>query len=502
MGRACLIDEIVQKHLSRLLSARTQVEVGLVLGRLSVGNKDMVLSLARIPPISAENSEKAVQAGSKKTNNQTSGLAVILTDSDWLVEHGRQVSSMLPGGLDVVGVYALAPETAFKSELLSLVAAVRALAAMSAEYRMTPASTSMSGGMSAEPHLLLHVDSKTSKYSVRHCQVDLQCGARVAGDGTHPAEYKFGSAVNSFHHLTCQYQVDVQIPVPVAPGSSLRNHFKSALNLEDSRLLASEVVYNGRLLPPSETLSALLGPPGASECVDICSPLSGASVVPPLTKPQPNISQPCQGVVRVRGVVSAHAYVHTREAGDRVQELIKQDIHSSLRARLALLAEDADREDDELEDSAETDENISPNLSRHPLSVSKRGASPLTEITQMDVVSLPVRVQLPWLGGICLYDHLMPGETAQDACERLQELLGESNASITVDVKDKVEFLENESNKCQDEDLILKSIANMKDIEDKVAPKKKPTDLCTLLGVYGAVAMIGAVLSYAATFLF
>jgi olfactory receptor-like protein len=41
---------------------------------------------------------------------ETRSLGTILDDRDWIVEHARQVCLMLPGGVDVLGLYAFAAD--------------------------------------------------------------------------------------------------------------------------------------------------------------------------------------------------------------------------------------------------------------------------------------------------------------------------------------------------------------------------------------------------------
>ena len=75
---------------------------GLVLGHFS-GKELMVVHLARTPP---EESEAEAEENEPKSLSQV--------DPGWLAEHVKQVRAMLPGGLDVQGLFFVTDEDVYQ----------------------------------------------------------------------------------------------------------------------------------------------------------------------------------------------------------------------------------------------------------------------------------------------------------------------------------------------------------------------------------------------------
>jgi hypothetical protein len=127
---------------------------------LGVGNRDFIFSLAKTPSgeedvasttLSAQSGAKG--KGKKAPPGATKTLAL---DIDWMESHAQQVSRMLPGGIDVVGVYVVASEPSFKASTVQLTEAVRAIAksAMADSHgRLDP---------DKQP-LLLHIDPTNTR---------------------------------------------------------------------------------------------------------------------------------------------------------------------------------------------------------------------------------------------------------------------------------------------------------------------------------------------------
>ena len=111
------------------------------------------------------------------------------------------------------------------------------------------------------------------------------------------------------------------------------------------------------------------------------------------------------GRATLRGAVSARAYAYGRESVARAVAHLKSDIIASLRARLDLLVDEAERDD------GDTANGVSPR--------------PLAEGAPRNAaeVRLPRRAWVRWREGCAVCDYLVDGETAADVVERCEEVL-------------------------------------------------------------------------------
>mmetsp|Transcript_18803 Transcript_18803/g.41150 ORF Transcript_18803/g.41150 Transcript_18803/m.41150 type:complete len:504 (-) Transcript_18803:99-1610(-) len=419
MGRSCLIEEDhVASYVKGLIQTRVATEVGILIGRLGVGNRDFIFSLAKTPTAEGDAEDVPTTTGAKGKGKKTSAGATksLAVDADWMGEHAQQVSRMLPGGIDVVGVYVVASEQNYKSSVVKLTEAIRAVAK----------STNDDGQADADDKpLLLHIDPTNSRYSVRHVDI----GAK--GDGLNPTEYKFGQTMTMFHCLECVYPVDIQT-ITLEADSSLRSLLSNALLKEIARVRASEVLLDGSLLPEEDLVcnTPAMGAANSPGCVhvDLLTPFEGSNYRGDRL-PANGKGQSYKGMCSIQGAVVARAYVHGRESCSRAAAMIKEDICVSLRARLALLSDEADRAEEDAED-AEAGEGAAGGAggSGHPLA---EGVAPPPKPIEL---KLPKRVLLPWLGQLHVGDYLMPEETPLDAIDRCVELLGLSDPRGADDV--------------------------------------------------------------------
>ncbi|XP_073242041.1 protein odr-4 homolog [Porites lutea] len=92
MGRTIIIEERVGDHISSLYGSY-KCQIGLVIGQISP-QRDYIIHLARTPE----------QSDAESTPSTLEEI-----ENNWINEHARQVSRMLTGGLDVIGVFAFGP---------------------------------------------------------------------------------------------------------------------------------------------------------------------------------------------------------------------------------------------------------------------------------------------------------------------------------------------------------------------------------------------------------
>uniref|UniRef100_A0A3Q4G283 Protein odr-4 homolog n=1 Tax=Neolamprologus brichardi TaxID=32507 RepID=A0A3Q4G283_NEOBR len=87
MGRGYIVQDDVEGYLSKLCEQKADPVTGLLIGQSST-QRDYVVMAIRTP-------QKEESAAAARNS----------VDKEWVTEHARQVSRMLPGGLSVVGVF-------------------------------------------------------------------------------------------------------------------------------------------------------------------------------------------------------------------------------------------------------------------------------------------------------------------------------------------------------------------------------------------------------------
>ncbi|KAI8778717.1 protein odr-4, partial [Biomphalaria glabrata] len=122
MVRLTIADENVEKYLENLLRENKWF-IGVIIGQLTA-QRNFVVHLTRTPDpvedeVSEENGED--ESGDAATRNVTKKPDLVRPnsldklDEKWVYTHAKQVSRMLPGGLNVIGLFALAPSLMLKT---------------------------------------------------------------------------------------------------------------------------------------------------------------------------------------------------------------------------------------------------------------------------------------------------------------------------------------------------------------------------------------------------
>ncbi|KAG7235750.1 hypothetical protein INR49_002252 [Caranx melampygus] len=139
MGRGYIVEDAVEGYLSELCQQQAGPVTGLLIGQSSA-QKDFVIL--------------ATQTPQREESTAATGKSV---DKDWVTEHARQVSRMLPGGLSVLGVFIISDADG-KETLMTvrqLVFAVENL--ISSEHLWSPTDDDVTDCVT------LHVNPKTRK---------------------------------------------------------------------------------------------------------------------------------------------------------------------------------------------------------------------------------------------------------------------------------------------------------------------------------------------------
>eukprot|EP00879_Flechtneria_rotunda_P021771 GHRR01022957.1.p1 GENE.GHRR01022957.1~~GHRR01022957.1.p1 ORF type:complete len:492 (+),score=177.26 GHRR01022957.1:381-1856(+) len=377
MVKTVQADYSISDYFDGLLKQRVQAQVGLLVGKSSVGSRDIALGVIPTPTqedqqvltLHTGNAASSQKKGTAKVKPSEPAVSIDL-EAEWVAEHALQVSRMLPGGVSVLGLYLFAPASGLTSAAVHLCSALANIAAdsesSSSNVALTAAVVSAAKGITAATAaahrttaaarntgelLLLHVDSTSRKFTVRSCQPS---SASDAASTLIPCELKFGPSLSSLVCLRCSHSFDCSVPVS-SDGASMQQLLQKAAATEAARVLSAVAVVNGQMASGSTQAVAdlITNNTGSTEqqvIVDLCCLPSSTYL---LLAPQNAVSlthnnsinssstSACAGYSRLQGTIEAIAYVHRRDSVSKAVSEIKHDAVSSLSARLQLLAEEA-----------------------------------------------------------------------------------------------------------------------------------------------------------------
>ncbi|KAH6948093.1 hypothetical protein HPB50_022818 [Hyalomma asiaticum] len=106
MGRTVAYDDHVQKLINELVQVKNALTVGVIIGQ-STQQRDIVVHIANTPK---KDDEESQEEGDVKLPHKSVGGQGDIEEA-WICQHAKQVTRMLPGGMDVLGLFAVgAPE--------------------------------------------------------------------------------------------------------------------------------------------------------------------------------------------------------------------------------------------------------------------------------------------------------------------------------------------------------------------------------------------------------
>ncbi|MEW5297374.1 MAG: hypothetical protein WDW36_000587 [Sanguina aurantia] len=149
---------------------------------------EAVLQTSVEPTVPTANSKTTKQNAQSKGHPAAATSLTCVLDGEWLVEHARQVSASLPGGLDILGFYVSCPDKVYASIQQRLCCALADLAEV--------LKATDTGGALNEL-LLLHVDTSTQKATMRSLSGSSQVSALK------PVEIKHAPILSNLVLLRC-----------------------------------------------------------------------------------------------------------------------------------------------------------------------------------------------------------------------------------------------------------------------------------------------------------
>uniref|UniRef100_A0A3Q2SNY6 Protein odr-4 homolog n=1 Tax=Fundulus heteroclitus TaxID=8078 RepID=A0A3Q2SNY6_FUNHE len=313
MGRSYIVEDDVEEYLSKLCSQPAGPVTGLLIGQSSV-QRDFVVMATRTP----QNDESAAAGTSEY--------------KEWVSEHARQVSRMLPGGLSVLGVFIVSESDAKDTltTLRQLVFSVENL--ISSEQLWTPAEDDVTDCVT------LHINPKTRKTVCR--TFDVKDPKSVAK----PADWKYQSGVcSSWATVSCWLSIDLLVPLP--DTSCL---FQEELKVWAQQIERGVCVIDGKKLPEDSEIKT------GQVKKNVRQTYTAQLLIAPEVQTVTDVVQRCGGCVSVRGAIHSRAFLHSNKPKAKLAE--KRDIISTVATRVHMLLEEPSTQNEQNKGRKQTEQ--------------------------------------------------------------------------------------------------------------------------------------------------
>ncbi|KAK4341996.1 hypothetical protein RND71_037812 [Anisodus tanguticus] len=383
---------------NRLSKSGLPSQIGLVIGNLSWKlDRGFIFDLIPTPPNDDGEPACSIIGGvkddrkkSSKGKSQTDSSALFI-DKDWVAEHARQVGRMLLGGMKVVGIYAWTNESSFKNSTITLCQAAKAVA------EATPLLE-----VDWDERLLLHIGYSPLKWTCRNCSL----ASNITSGSLRPCDFKMGKILSTRPALRCTY--DFELRLPICQGSSrkrLADILHHGISIHAKELKGAKALIDGKLANEDEQFDLVgihdvefLLPFMEDKYLEVCS------------------QKEVIGLLVFSGSVCSYAYSNSKEPASQALADIKEDIINSLRSRLDIMCDEADRKSDSKDDKTEDSSNqilSGSAVLQLDLRLQRKDCS----------LSFPRRVFLPWLADTFLCDYIQPSESVEVLEDHFAELM-------------------------------------------------------------------------------
>ncbi|XP_064616392.1 protein odr-4 homolog isoform X2 [Liolophura sinensis] len=342
MGRLIFADESVQKYLSKLV-ADGSWNIGLVIGQQGQGDgsqRDYVIHVARTPePVEdvadIESENEAEEEDSNKEMRSVPRPASLEDANElWVSTHAKQTTKMLPGGMSVIGLFAIAPPKMMEASQAKLRQLLYAVHRSVDKGRIL-----QSKGQNMMDRILVQICSQTRKLTCRTLDVNYHLSTYRA------AEWKYQSILDRFIRLETRVAINLSLPVPLDTAKqNLSKQIKTSLTPYCNNIWESLATVNKQMRNLDQTLEFTDSKKGRltkgstthhKYVVDLF--LSATSDKGITSGP---VLSECGARMQISGAISGRAFVHNKATVNEGIEAIKQDVIRSLSSRCQLLCED------------------------------------------------------------------------------------------------------------------------------------------------------------------
>ncbi|XP_014210147.1 protein odr-4 homolog [Copidosoma floridanum] len=385
MGRIAYAEEHLQEYLSLL----DVYSVGLILGQ-STEQKDYVVHLARTLPASnnkvvEENLIKTTHAVQNTAKSEIKSISDV--DVNLVADHAKHVTRMLPGGMQILGIFIVSPDNCFSEN-----SCIQKLRSVLSGIHKTLALNDYLFGNSNHEHLILNFNTSTKQYICKSVETS-------TGGILKPADWKFQKKVTKWHHLESTLDLDYLIPIldEIHPHT-LKRQLQEVIKIISDMVKTALIIIEGEPRSPKDLLEAIIRKKknekhNEEEKEKVLH--FGVYLPCDLNIDKENVRiTSCGASMRLVGQLTSRTAVYQKASIEEATNAIKQDILRSLYSRLELHW-----------DSIIEDENGSPE-----------------ENVTLHEPPRRVFVELPH-NKVMLSDYLFPGEGPQESLIVLKELL-------------------------------------------------------------------------------
>lgn len=332
---------------------------------------------------------------------------------NWVADHAKHVTRMLPGGMQVLGTFIVGPEDTMNNN--TNIQKFRSI--LTAIHKSLSYNKYLCGN-SNEEHLILSLNSITQKYTCKSVETNKTGMLK-------PTEWKFQAKPTKWHQLEALIDFDRLFLIAADKDpETLKKQLQDILKNISDIIESSLIVIEGEIRSSEDTLEAISKNKNDDETCknnekNANDKLIQVDLYIPCQEKNINLdirTKPCSASIRLIGQLVSRTFVHQKANIEEANTAIKQDIIRSLASRLEMHW-----------DSLIEEENGSPeeNITLH-------------EPPRRVLIALPE-------SKITLSDYLFPGEGPQEALLSLQELLDlevqESNVQKDIELQaDPTEF--------------------------------------------------------------
>lgn len=389
MGRTVIAEENLKGVVDDLYGTH-RWQIGLIVGQLTT-QRDFILHLARSPDTvedeaeieSCKDDSDMPPKQDKKQGKKSLKLSLSEEiDEKWITEHARQVNRMLPGGLNIIGVYIFSsPEFVIKNQ-------AKLRQCIIGVHKVTERNKIIKSSIAHNDRILLHICSTTRKLTCRTMDIsDNNMALR-------PAEFKYQSFLSKWNSVKCSFGVDVRFHIPV---SSEKSRFEiqilQGLQQQLEEIWDCIAIMDGKALNDDELLvEQTKSTKGKSSKEQARTYDVEFYTCQSCSKQQNMVKMSSVGLVKFIGKLYSQAYLHTKASKGEAVKALKCDIIRSILSRLQLLCEEAE-------------------------------VNNLYQVDNWSLVS-PMRVFLPFKDTpIKFCDYVFKDEQVEDSLQRFSELL-------------------------------------------------------------------------------
>lgn len=373
MGRGYIVEDAVESYLSQLCELKSTTVSGLLIGQSSA-QRDFIVMASRTP--------------------LKEGSAGDSFDRDWVTEHARQVSRMLPGGLSVLGVFIISESDA-KDTLTTLRQLVFSVENLTSSERLwSPSEDDVTDCVT------LHINPKTRKTVCR--TFDVKDPKSIAK----PADWKYQSGVcSSWITVSCCLNVNIYFSLPTGKNTAetMEKCIKEELEIWAQKIESGVFLLDGKKLPEDAELAS-------GQRRNIKHTHTAQLLISPCEQRQSDVVQKCGGSVSIRGTIHSRAYLHSNKPKIKhAEKMLKRDMICTLATRVQLLLE-------ELTSAEGKNNNFGVEL------------------------HFPRRIFCPvkGRGPVCVCDYQFSDEGPSEATERLKEMLDLDAAEDDIDTSQEI----------------------------------------------------------------